>query len=643
LLKESLVSKTRAIATRDVLYGGTCLLLLLAGCSFGLSKSDETGEIDTWRMPELSSDQDGDGVTVDDVYWDDENADIRPGVEEECNGIDDNCNDIIDEGMEDSDGDGIGDCVDEEECDGLDNDGDGFVDEDYGDGDGDGTADCVDAEECDGIDNDGDGEIDEGYDADGDGYTQCGNLVTGAYDCDDSDDEIYPGAFEVDSDGVDNDCDDRIDETLYRTGALIVNELMTNPQRVSDANGEWFEVYNATFSTLYLNGLELETESATYVVEEEVPVALPSGAYFVFGLNDDLNQNGDVSVNLVYQELSLSNESGELTLAMEGSVVDSVSWDDGATMPDVHGASMSLDIVLLDATLNDDAASWCASTEEWELGADFGSPGTPNELCADIDHDGDGYVAADGDCDDTDDTVYPGAPEIDPGVDNDCDGVVESIPVAVADYDSSSSLETCDDLILDGSGSYDSDGDALTYEWALTAIPGSSGRSTDDIRETTDISPAFSPDVAGNYTFELIVNDGSGDSDPDYLAVDILERVTNNSPSANAGVDTSVSNTSSCTMYTCPDCGGLTLTLNGTASSDPDGDALDYSWSVTSGSSYGTLLDTTAESPDLEFDSLSATKGSTNSASISLELTVSDCQGETSTDSVTVTFSCTGS
>ena len=412
------MSENWPFTTRDVLYGGACLVLL-AGCSFGLSKSDETGELDTWRMPELSSDQDGDGVTVNDGDCDDENPEIYPGVEEECNGIDDNCNGIIDEGMEDSDGDGIGDCVDEEECDGLDNDGDGFVDEDFADGDGDGTADCVDAEECDGIDNDGDGEIDEGYDADGDGYTQCGDLVTGAADCDDSDDSIYPGAFEVDTDGADNDCDDRIDETLYRTGALILNELMTNPQRVSDAKGEWFEVYNATFETLYLNGLEVETDSATYVVEEEVPIGVASGQFFVFGLNDDPNQNGGATVNLVYEGLSLSNESGELTLVMEGSTIDAISWDDGATMPDIHGASMSLDMVLLDAELNDDAGSWCASTEEWELGGDFGSPGVANELCADIDHDGDGYVAADGDCDDTDDTVYPGAPEIDPTVDND--------------------------------------------------------------------------------------------------------------------------------------------------------------------------------------------------------------------------------
>ena len=45
------------------------------------------------------------------------------------------------------------------------------------------------------------------------------------------------------------------------------------------------------------------------------------------------------------------------------------------------------------------------------------------QACAGTDGDGDGYTDCDADCDDGDPTVYPGAPELCDGLDNDCDGV----------------------------------------------------------------------------------------------------------------------------------------------------------------------------------------------------------------------------
>ena len=99
--------------------------------------------------------------------------------------MDDNCSGIADEGMSDVDSDGIA-MQDTEKCDGIDNDGDGMVDEDFGDADIDGIADCVDTEICDGLDNDGNGVGDDGYDADGDGYAQCGELSGEKVDCDDT-------------------------------------------------------------------------------------------------------------------------------------------------------------------------------------------------------------------------------------------------------------------------------------------------------------------------------------------------------------------------------------------------------------------------------------------------------------------------
>ena len=70
------------------------------------------------------------------------------GTVEDCDGIDNNCNEVVDEGFSNLDGDELADCVDIEECDGVDNDGDGQIDEGFEDIDGDGLSDCIDAEDC---------------------------------------------------------------------------------------------------------------------------------------------------------------------------------------------------------------------------------------------------------------------------------------------------------------------------------------------------------------------------------------------------------------------------------------------------------------------------------------------------------------
>jgi len=116
-------------------------------------------------------------------------------------------------------------------------------------------------------------------------------------------------------------------------------------------------------------------------------------------------------------------------------------------------------------------------------------------------------------------------------------------------------------VFLDGSGSRDSDGDVLTYRWAFLSIPPDSTTTLDD---ATTANPSFLIDKPGSYTVQLIVNDGKGDSDSDTVVIN----TRNSAPVASAGADQMASI-------------GQTVQLNGSGSSDVDGDALTYQWSFT--------------------------------------------------------------
>ncbi len=86
----------------------------------------------------------------------------------------------------------------------------------------------------------------------------------------------------------------------------------------------------------------------------------------------------------------------------------------------------------------------------------------------------------------------------------------------VADAGADLTVNAGEIATLDGSGSFDPDGDALTYHWSLLAAPGIDAPIAGDDR--TGIA-TFTPDVSGLWVVALVVDDGRLSSEPDIVQV----------------------------------------------------------------------------------------------------------------------------
>lgn len=178
-------------------------------------------------------DQDGDGFySYEDC--DDNDATMNPGAAELCDGMDNDCNGLVDDlpvfaYFADVDGDGYGDAaIGLDTC--LSVAPAGYVDNNQDCNDADPDLNPSVAEICDGMDNNCDGTVDEGLtmfvyymDADNDQYGDAttamatclasapAGFVPDSLDCDDNDPAVFPGALEI-VDNIDNNCDGLIDE-----------------------------------------------------------------------------------------------------------------------------------------------------------------------------------------------------------------------------------------------------------------------------------------------------------------------------------------------------------------------------------------------------------------------------------------------
>lgn len=183
-------------------------------------------------------------------------------------------------------------------------------------------------------------------------------------------------------------------------------------------------------------------------------------------------------------------------------------------------------------------------------------------------------------------------------------------PTARAGSDRTVNIET--EVRLDGRDSSDPDDDPLTFDWSFVSRPDD---STASLSNADAERPTFRPDVSGDYVIELRVEDtfGAGDTD----RVTIRARDAGNTPTARAGSDRTVP----------PE---TEVELDGSGSSDPNGDPLTFEWRFVSrpSGSQAELADAGSERPTFTADAV---------GQYVIELTVEDPDGNADSDRVQIT------
>ncbi len=151
-------------------------------------------------------------------------------------------------------------------------------------------------------------------------------------------------------------------------------------------------------------------------------------------------------------------------------------------------------------------------------------------------------------------------------------------------------------ITFNGLGSYDPDGDPLTYAWSFG--DGNTG---------TGVNPTHVYTAGETYTVTLVVNDGKVDSEPSYSTATITE--VNDSPIADAGPDQTATVNE-------------VITFDGSGSTDPEGNIASYAWDFGDGIS-GT--------------GITVTHAYSTAGTYTVTLTVTDDGGLTDSDTAIVT------
>ena len=163
---------------------------------------------------------------------------------------------------------------------------------------------------------------------------------------------------------------------------LVINEVLSNPGgTISDANGEWFELYNAGTRPVNLQNLVIADSAASgrrpyHLISASLVV--PSGGYVVLGNTTNTTNNGGVPVDYAYgAALALANSLDAVKIARvygtDTLTIDRTQYASAAVSAQ-NGISRELKNPALDNS-NMDGSNWADALATAVYGP--GGRGTP--------------------------------------------------------------------------------------------------------------------------------------------------------------------------------------------------------------------------------------------------------------------------